>query len=50
MRIFGSIIEALVLPVFDTRYDFPLGRSVAFQVVGNNHWRSPALLLQELAK
>ena len=32
MRIFGSVIEALVLPVFDPRHHFPLGRSVAFQL------------------
>jgi hypothetical protein len=44
MGIFGSIVEALVLPVFDPRNDLPLGRSIAPQLVGDEHRGARALL------
>jgi len=50
MRVFGPVIEALVLPVLDPGHDLPLGRGVALQLVGDEHPRSSTLPLEELAE
>ena len=50
MRVFGPIIEALVLPMLDPRHGLPLGRGVALQLVGDEHTRCSTLLLEELAE
>ena len=50
MGVFGPVIEALVLPMLDPRHDLSLGRSVALQLVGDEHTWGSALLLQELTE
>src|SRR3954470_12243773 len=50
MRILRPVVEALVLAVLDARHDLPLGGSIAFQLVGDQHTRRSALLLQQLAQ
>ena len=50
MGVFGPVIEALVLPMLDPGHDLPLGRGVAPQLVGDEHTRGSALLLEELAE
>src|SRR3954453_23061140 len=50
MRILRPVVEALVLAVLDARHDLPLGGSRAFQLVGDQHTRRPALLLPQLAQ
>lgn len=48
MGVLGSVVQALVLAVFDTRHDFLFGSAIALQLVGNQHPRRAALFLQEL--
>ena len=48
MRVFGPVIEALVLAMLDPGHDLPLGRGVALQLVGDEHTRGSTLLLEEL--
>src|SRR5258705_13698155 len=50
MGVFGPVIEALVLPMLDPGHNLPLGSSVAPQLVGDEHPRGSALLLEELAE
>src|SRR6266404_8738102 len=50
MGVFGPVIEAFVLPMFDPGHDLPPGRGVALQLVGNEHTRRSTLLLEELAE
>ena len=50
MGVFSPIIEAFVLPVLDPGHDLPLGRGVALQLVGDEHARGSALLLEELSE
>src|SRR6266436_1486453 len=50
MGVFGAVIEALVLSMLDPGHDLPLGRGVAFQLVGDEHTRGSTLLLEELAE
>src|SRR5712671_3684256 len=50
MGVFGAVIEALVLPMLDPGHDLPLGSGVAPQLVGDEHTRGSALLLEELAE
>src|SRR6478736_10324927 len=50
MGVFGTAIEALVLPMLDPGHDLPLGRGVAPQLVGDEHTRGSSLLLEELAE
>jgi len=50
MGVFGPVIEALVLPMLDPGHDLPLGSSVAPQLVGDEHTRGSALLLEELVE
>jgi hypothetical protein len=35
--VFGAVVEVAVLPMFDTGEDLALGRTVAPQLVGNDH-------------
>jgi hypothetical protein len=50
MGVFGAVIEALVLSMLDPGHDLPLGRGVAFQLVGDEYTRGSTLLLEELAE
>ncbi|EFH80779.1 hypothetical protein Krac_1400 [Ktedonobacter racemifer DSM 44963] len=50
MRVFCSIVQALVLPMFDARHDLPLGGCIAGEFVGDNDTRHVLESLQELAK
>ena len=50
MRILCPVVEALVLAMLDPGHDLPLGRGVAFQLVGDQHTRGSTLLLEELAQ
>src|SRR6201997_3860135 len=50
MGVFGPVIEALVLTMLDPGHDLPLGRGVALQLVGDEHTRCSALLLEELSE
>src|SRR5690242_20642386 len=50
MGVFGPVVEALVLAMLDPGHDLPLGRGVAFQLVGDQHTRGSTLLLEELAQ
>jgi hypothetical protein len=50
MRIFGPVIEALVLPMLDPGHDLPLGSGVAPQLVGDEHTRCSTLRLEEFAE
>src|SRR5215468_9827334 len=50
MRVFRSVVHALVLAMLDAGHDLSFGRAVAGKLVGNHDaWRSH-LLLQQLAK
>ena len=50
MGVLRPIIQALVLPVFDTFKQFPFGRTLAFQLVGHdNSWRK-ARRFEQLAE
>lgn len=48
--ILRPVVEAVVLPVLDPGHDLTPGRSVAAELVGDQHARRSALLLQELAE
>ena len=48
--ILRPVVEAFVLPMLDAGHDVTLGRSVAAELVGNQHARRSPLLLQELAE
>src|SRR3954469_18172986 len=50
VRILGSVIQALVLPVFEVGRDLLLRGSIAGQLVGDQNARRPALPLQQLAQ
>ena len=50
MRVFGPVIEALLLPMLDPGHDLPLGSGVASQLVGDEHTRGSTPLLEELAE
>ncbi len=50
MGILGAVVEVAVLPMFDAGEDLTLGRTVAPQLIGNDHpWRV-AEALQQLAE
>jgi hypothetical protein len=49
MRILRPVIEAYALAMLDARHDVPLGSRVAAQLIGDQHTRRLALLLQQLA-
>ena len=48
--ILRPVVEASVLPVLDAGHDLTLGRSVAAELVGDQHARRSPLLRQELAE
>jgi len=50
MRVFGLVIEPLVLPMLDPGHDLPFGCGVALELVGDEHTRGFTLLLEELAE
>jgi hypothetical protein len=50
MGVFGSVIEALVLPMLDRGQISRFGSGVALQLVGDEHTRGSSLLLEELAE
>ncbi len=50
VRILRPVVEAFVLPVLDAGHDLTLGRSVAAELVGDQHAGRSPLLLQELAE
>ena len=50
VRILRPVVEAFVLPMLDAGHDLTLGRSVAAELVGNQHARRSPLLFQELAE
>lgn len=50
MRVFGSVIQSLVLPVFDTRKDLAPGRAVAGQFIRDDHARDVLAAFQQLAE
>ena len=50
MRVFGPVIETLVLAMLDPGHDLPLGRGVALELVGDEHTRGSTVLLEELAE
>ena len=47
--ILGSVVQTLVLAVLDPRHDLSLRCAIALQLVGDQHPRRAALLLQELS-
>ena len=50
VRILGPVVEALVPVVLDPGHQLFLRRGIARQLVGDQHTRWPALLLQQLAQ
>lgn len=50
MREFGPVVEALVLAMLDTRHDLLLRRSIALQLVGDQHPWCVTQALEELAQ
>jgi hypothetical protein len=50
MTVFGSIVQAFMLPMLHARHDNPLCGGVARQLIGDHHTRSDALLLEQLAQ
>src|SRR4051812_30935168 len=48
--ILRPVVEAFVLAMLDAGHDLPLGRGIAAQLVGDQHTRRAALLLQQLAQ
>ena len=49
MGVLGSVVQAFVLAMLDAGHDLSLRRAIALQLVGDQHARRAALLLQELA-
>jgi len=50
MTVLRAIVQAPVLPMFDTRHDLSFGRTVAGQFVCDHHAWSGALLLEQLSQ
>jgi hypothetical protein len=50
VRQFSPVVEAFVLPVFNARQDFALGRPVALELVGYDDPRDIAQPLEQFAK
>jgi hypothetical protein len=48
MGVFGPIVQIAVLAVFHTRQYFPLGRTIAFELVRDNHPRHILAALEQL--
>jgi hypothetical protein len=49
MAVFCSVVQAPMLPMFNTRYDLSLGHTIAGQFVRDRHARYHALLLEQQA-
>ena len=50
VRVFGTVVQVAVLPVFDVREDLPLRRAVAFQPIGDDDPRHVPAAFKELAE
>ena len=50
MRILRTVIQAFVLPVFDTQQDLALGCAIAGKFVGDEHTRHVLAAFEELAE
>ena len=50
MRVFGSVVQSLVLPMLNTGHHLPFGRPIAGPFVGDHDAGRPQLLFQELAQ
>ena len=50
VRVFRSVVEALVLAMLDARHDLSSGRAVAGKLVGDHDAWRPHLLFQQLAQ
>ena len=49
MRVFRPVIQPLLLAVFTVQTEIPVRRSIAFELVGDQHTRRTAVLLEQLA-
>jgi hypothetical protein len=47
MGIIRQVVKAFVLAVLDAEHNFPLGRGIVFQLVGDRHTRRSLLFLQQ---
>ncbi len=50
VRVLRPIVQSLVLAVLDTRHDLSLRRTVALQLVGDDHARDVLQTFQQLAE
>jgi hypothetical protein len=50
MRILRSIVQSFVLPMFYSRQDFAFGRSIAHELIGDNHTRNVLQPIEKLAE
>ena len=50
VRILGSVVQSLVLPMLNAGHDVPFRRAVAGELVGDHDAWRPHLLLQQLAE
>ena len=50
VRVFCPVVEIPVLAMFDTRQDFTLGCTIAFQLIGDDHPRHVLQALEQLAE
>jgi hypothetical protein len=50
MGILHQVVKASVLAVLDAGHNFPLGRGIAFQLVGDQHTRRSSLFLQQFGE
>jgi hypothetical protein len=48
MTVLRAIVQAPVLPMFDTRHDLSLGHTIAGQLIRDHHARRHTLLLEQL--
>jgi hypothetical protein len=47
MTVLRAIVQAPVLPMFDTRHDLSLGHTIAGQLIRDHHARRHTLLLEQ---
>jgi len=50
MRVLGAVVQALVLPMLNTRHHDPFRSGIAGQFIGDHHARCLAMLLEQLAQ
>lgn len=50
MGVFRSIVESLVLVMLHSRQDLAFGRSITFQLIGDNHTRNVSQPFEKLAE